>query len=310
MKIGQRWGWAWMLGLSLLLTQVAHAAVDVRMQVELGQSAVGLDMQAVNALALPTLWQKVVPLVDLRKAQSLQPSTALVLQFSPFKNGVKMVYNPSQVRRFLQQHGIAMIPYQPHWNLTVQALAFPAANVHLEARLMEDSAYLAETMGFRLSPRGRKLALMFTPSHDVYGKNMLHVGVQGAFTADLLSQTAIFLAEDVSLTEQLQAWLHDILGEIRDVYSLGAMQFTETNAETTLTIEGEHSLSTQVMLEQALLAHPAVVTLIPTLLQQNRRQYRLLLRDGATSWLQPWFAEYGLTANQQVADSFTDWLVQ
>ncbi|MDX8382535.1 MAG: hypothetical protein R8M45_00540, partial [Ghiorsea sp.] len=105
-------------------------------------------------------------------------------------------------------------------------------------------------------------------------------------------------------------WLQQILREIRDAYSRGNIDFKEESSLTLLTIEATHSLSTQVMLEQALKNHPTVLSLTPTLLQQARRQYRLQLRDGDDSWIASWFAGYGLQASQQTEGSFSDWLVQ
>ncbi len=291
----------------------AHAAsFEIRMQVHLNQDAIGLDIHAANQLALPTLWQRVVPFKDLKKTQNLHATTALILQFSPLQYGAKVVYNPSQVRAFLSRHDIQMIPYQPHWNLSIQTLGFDGISVNLADDLLQDITSSTPTMGVRLSPRGRKLHLMFTPGMDTYGKAAIHVRIQGAFTDAILSQTQI-TANDATyhdLAEQLQAWLHLILRDIRDAYSLGDINFTETMAETLLTIEGEHTLATQIMLEQALASQPAVIALTPTLLQKARRQYRIQLRDGDTSWIQAWFAEYGLMATQQPEDSFTDWLVQ
>jgi len=282
------------------------SVVDARMQVELLQQE-SLTIKSAAQLALPTLWKRVVPTGDLEKANALDVRVNLVLRFQPLKHGARVIFNPAQVRAYLKKKNITMIPKAPHWNLEVNVIGFAGEGGEVAADLMDYSQDIAAELGFKVSPRGRRLQLVFSPIQDAYGESMIHLNVQGGVSADLLSQTDV-LAEGY-LSYQLQAWLQQILREIRDAYSLGKMDFKEKSSQTLLTIEAAHSLSTQVMLEQALRSYPAVLSLAPVLLQKARRQYHVQLRDGDDGWMISWFAGYGLTATKQPEDAFTDWLI-
>ncbi|MDX8383639.1 MAG: hypothetical protein R8M45_06120, partial [Ghiorsea sp.] len=225
------------------------AAFDARMQVELQQQE-ALNITNATALALPTLWQRIVPASHLEQANALQVKANLVLRFQPLQGGASISFNPSQVRSFLAKHNIPMITPQPHWNLSINTIGFPDLDTQTADDLMDYSQDIASELGFRLSPRGQRLQLIFSPTQDAYGEAFLHLDIQGKFSPTLLSQTDI-LAEGYT-SYQLQAWLQQILREIRDAYSRGNIDFKEESSLTLLTIEATHSLSTQVMLEQAL----------------------------------------------------------
>lgn len=230
------------------------------------------------------------------------------------KYGVKLVFNPNQVRSYLAKYKITMIPVRPHWNLSVYAQGFSDTDEDLSGELLNYGYNISDELGFELSQRGKKLQLIFTPVSDGYGEAMLHVDVLGAFSTELLSQADI--KADGYASYQLQSFLDQILREIRDAYSLDETVFQETSSDIILTIESDHSLATQVMLEQALKRHPTVSGLVPTLLKKSRRQYRLELRDGNDDWVEDWFTAYGLTAARQddfaaqSEQNITEWLVQ
>ena len=291
------------------LTATQAAETDPRFLIELQeQEGVALDIQSATEQALPILWKRVVPSADLERAYKLPAVTSLLLQFKPVKHGVKMVFNPIQVRQYLVAYKINMIPVQPYWNLSVFSLGISDSDEQLSTDLLNYSYSMSDEFGFRLGPRGKKLQIMFSSVNDPYGELILHADVQGAFPPDLLSQTDMKLAGFASV--QTYDFLNQILREIRDAYSLGKMTFEDVSTDVLLTIELEYSLASQVMLEQALRTHPSVVNVIPTLLQKARRQYRIQLRDGNDQWLESWFARYGLVAIRQPEGSVDDWLVQ
>lgn len=302
----------WLLGLGIfLLPLMAHAEdVDTRFQIHLQQEVgmAALDVADAMTLALPILWKRVVPTADLDKANTLKGRRSLVLQFKPVKHGLYLVFNPVQVKAYLRGYGITMIPVRPNWNLSVFVLGFSGVDRNISLDLMNYSYGIADELGFELGPRGKKLQLIFAPAIDNYGQTLIHVDVQGAFSADVLSATNQEV--DGYLSYQLQAWLDAILREIRDAYSLGTLQFKEESSEVLITMELEASLASQVMLEQALLREPEVIAIVPVFLQKARRQYRLLLRDGDDAWLASWFADYGLTATKQMDDNFVQWFIQ
>ncbi len=300
-----------LFGLLFLFPLIIHAeVVDARFQIHLQQeeNMASLDVKDAMTLALPILWKRVVPTVDLEKASALEGRRSLVLQFKPVKHGVYLVFNPVQVKAYLRAYGIAMIPVRPNWNLSIFVLGFPGADKNTALDLMNYSYGIADDLGFELGPRGKKLQLIFAPAIDEYGQALVHVDVQGAFPANILSTTNQVV--DGYLSYQLQAWLDSILREVRDAYSLGTLQFKEESSEILITIESEASLASQVMLEQALQHQPKVVSLVPVLLQKARRQYRLTLRDGDDTWIASWFAAYGLTATKEMDDSLAQWFIQ
>jgi hypothetical protein len=301
------------LAMALLLTvsQVHAAGVDARFKVHLQQedeNVASLSIKDAMALALPILWQRVVPTADVEKAKTLTGRKSLMLQFNSVAHGVDLVFNPVQIQSLLRRKGITMIPERPHWKLSILVLGFSGADEATSLDLMNYSYGMADELGFELSSQGKKLQLIFTPSLDAYGEPFVHVDMQGSFSADILSQTEQPAQGYVSY--QLQAWTDEILHEIRDAYSLGTLDFNELSSEMLLTIDSEFSLATQVMLEQALSRESAVVTVVPVLLQKAHRQYSVTLRDQDDSWVESWFAGYGLTAVKQMEESETHWLVQ
>jgi len=295
--------------LLMLACEVQASDMDKRFSVLLSQDdARSLDIQSAMQLALPVLWQRVVPKSELEKAKSLKARTSLVLQFKSLRNGMNIVFNPSQVRSFLAKHQISMISELPQWNLSIAVMGFSSLDEQLSRDLLDYSHDISDEQGFDLSPRGKKLQLIFTPAMDAYGEAMIQVGVQGAFDASLLSEVAVPAQGYTSY--QLQGFLNQTLYDIRDAYSKDVMVFDDAVKQVLLTVDGEHPLSTQVLLEQAMKSHPAVLDMVPTLLQKERRQYRLYLRDGDDSWITSWFAAYGLVASQQQAGNHVGWLVE
>jgi len=297
------------LFLAFTSIEVSAAEVDSRFLIELHEEeGVTLDIQSATELALPILWQRVVPAKYLEKANGLPTKTSLLLTFKNVKHGVKMEFNPSQVSAYLAKYGITMIPTQPHWNFSVFAIALSDSDEVLSSDLLDYTFGISDEFGFRLGPRGKKIQVIFAPVTDVYGELFVHADVQGSFSKQLLSQTEIKAEGFASI--QVQDFLHQILLEIRDAYTLETTIFDETASSVLLTIESELSLSTQVMMEQALSKHPDVVSVVPTLFQKARRQYRIQLRDGNDNWIETWFAGYGLIATRQTEGSVDDWLVQ
>jgi len=259
-------------------------------------------------LALPTLWKRVVPIESLDKVSRLRGRTSLVLQFKAVKHGVDLVFNPVQVKAYLDGFGVQMILEEPHWKLDVAVVGFSEADGKTAMDLMNYSYSMTDEFGFKLSPRGRKLQLTFAPVVDVYGQSLLHVDVQGDFSSSLLDETS--QPSEGYLSYQLQAWVSQILLKVRDAYSLGTLKFDDANSELLITVESDLTLASQISLEQALLNEPNVTKVVPVLLQKERRQYRIVLRNGDDHWLEGWFAAYGLTAVKQPEGSVSQWLVQ
>ncbi|MDX8381507.1 MAG: hypothetical protein R8M14_05290, partial [Ghiorsea sp.] len=204
--------------------------------------------------------------------------------------------------------GVRMILQQPFWKLQIGVVGFSESDDKTASDLMNFSYGLTNNFGFKLGSRGRKLQLIFAPVMDVYGQSMVHVDVQGDFSASLLDETT--QVSQGYLSYQLQAWVEQTLLKIRDAYSLGTLEFDDVSSELLITVESDFTLASQISLEQALLNEPNITAVVPVLLQKERRQYRLLLRSGDDLWLEGWFAAYGMTAIKQPEGSISKWLVQ
>jgi len=296
------------LSVCLLVPLQLFAAADERFLVSLqDESASELTIRQATKLALPVLWARVVPFAALEKSKSWPVATSLVLRFKPTSYGADVEFNPNQVRKFLHKRGVKMIQQQPYWNLSVHVLGFAEQGNMLAKDLLNSAYEMADTYGFALGANGRKLMLTFSPVADVYGELQLHVDVQGDFSANMLEETNVPMQ---AYTEyQLQSFLKQVLLNIRDAYQ-DDMKFDAVSNVVLLRIEAEHELASQVMLEQALLKLAVVESIVPTLLQKQRREYRLVLRDGDDSWVPSWFAAYGMKATKQPEGSLYDWLVE
>ena len=292
----------------LLVPLQLFAAADERFLVSLqDEGASELTIRQATKLALPVLWARVVPFDALEKSKSWAVATSLVLRFKPTSFGANVEFNPNQVEKFLRKRGIKMIQEQPFWNLDIHVAGFAEQGDMLAKDLLNTAYEMSDTYGFSLGANGRKLMLTFSPVTDVYGELQLHVDVQGDFSADLLQQTNMPMQGYTDY--QLQAFLKQVLLNIRDAYQ-DDMKFDAVSNVVLLRIEAEHELASQVMLEQALLKLAVVESIVPTLLQKQRREYRLVLRDGDDSWLPSWFAAYGMKAIKQPEGSLYDWLVE
>ena len=284
------------------------AATDERFVVALHDEAASeLSIRDATKQALPILWARIVPFDSLEKSKSWPVATSLVLRFKTTSFGANVEFNPNQVRKFLTKRGVTMIQRQPHWDLSVYVVG-AAEDGGLPGQDLLNHAYeMSDSFGFKLDSRGRKLMLTFSPVVDVYGELQLHVDVQGDFSAELLQQTDLPMQGYIGY--QLQDFLKQVLLNIRDAYQ-NDMQFDAASDDILLRIEAEHALASQVMLEQALLKLAVVGSIVPTLLQKQRREYRLVLRDGDDSWLPSWFAAYGMKVTKQPEGSLYDWLVE
>ncbi|OIQ00177.1 MAG: hypothetical protein AUK35_03320 [Zetaproteobacteria bacterium CG2_30_46_52] len=293
----------------LISVNSVFAANDPRMVVELPeQDVLGLDMRGVLELAIPVLWKRVVPTKDMEKAGKLKASTSLLLQYKTFRHGVKLTFNPDQVQNYLARNRIQMIVERPVWNLSVKTLGLSDDDNKISQELTDFGHSVVDGLGVHLSPHGKKMALIFAPAIDAYGQSMIHLEMQGAFPITLLP--VVDQAAEGFLDYQLQDWLAQILITIRDAYSLGEVARIEQSQELRLTIEGEYTLASQIMLEQALLNHPNVLSLVPMTLQKNRRVYRLGLQGEDETWIADWFADNGLSATEEATSEMAAWVVK
>ena len=298
------------LVLSLLLVVNASAAGnDARFQIRVQQAAdTQLTLQEAMTLALPTLWQRVVPVQSMKKAASLKGRTSLVLQFKQVHQGFDLVFNPVQVQSYLQQFGIQMIAEYPHWNLAIEVRDFNGSDAGLGSELKNYSYSIADELGFTLSERGRKLLLSFEQVYDVYGEAKVRANVGGTFSDFALSEVEQPIQGYLSY--QLQSWVRSILREIRDAYSLGAFDFNKNNSDLYITVVANLPLAGQVSFEGFLSENPEVIQVVPVLLQKESMRYHVILRDADDAWVEAWFASYGMSAVKLVGENMNEWIIE
>lgn len=293
---------------SFLSAGLAAAEADSRFHIHVSQEGESLNVTTAMKSALPTLWQRVVPTQSLEKTALLRGRTSLVLQFKRNGSGADLVFNPVQVQAYLRQNNITMIAEQPHWNLSIVFDGFGEADTNMAVDLMGYSYSISDALGFQLDSQGRKLGLTFTQVMDVYGAAHVQVDVSGAFSTRILRETKQPVQDYLSY--QLQAWLDEILREIRDAYSSGLVRFHDDATNLYITVMSDASLAGQVSLEQLLAQQAEVLSVIPSVMQKESRQYRIILRDADDSWVESWFASYGMTAVKQPVGSASQWLVE
>ncbi|MDQ6984277.1 MAG: hypothetical protein Q9M44_06145 [Ghiorsea sp.] len=287
---------------------VTAAEADARFHVHVSQEGESLNVATAMKSALPTLWQRVVPTQSLEKTALLRGRTSLVLQFKRNGMGADLVFNPVQVQAYLRQNNITMIVERPHWNLSIVLDGFVEAGTNMAADLMGYSYSVSDALGFQLDSQGRKLGLTFTQVMDVYGATHVQVDVSGAFSTSILRETKQPIQDYLSY--QLQAWLDTILREIRDAYSSELVRFQDVATNLYITVMSDASLAGQVSLEQLLAQQAEVLSVIPSVMQKESRQYRIIIRDADDSWVESWFASYGMTAVKQPVGSTSQWLVE
>ena len=290
----------------LFSSQVWATTDDRRFVVEINQQdGSGLDMNGLTELALPILWKRVVPAAEFEKAMKLPAKNYLLLQFKPVRYGVRMVFNATLVEEYLRRNGIAMLTQYPNLNLR---LSVQNDQGELAQDLQNYAYAISDEFGFLLSPSGRTLKVELSAKEREDGQPVLHAELQGAYTTAQLQ--AADMPYEGFASFQMQSFLHQILLEVRDAYGLGELARAEAGSELILEIHGNHTLATQVMLEQALQKYPAVTEVVPVLLQKSRRQYRLKLRDSDESWVKEWFAKRRLQAEPQADGRGVDWLIK
>ncbi|MDX8382388.1 MAG: hypothetical protein R8M14_09800, partial [Ghiorsea sp.] len=94
--------------LCMLMASTGFAAeIDSRFHIHVAsEKDVVLTVADAMKLALPTLWKRVVPIESMPQANRLSGRTSLVLQFKAVKHGVDLVFNPVQVKSYLQGYGV------------------------------------------------------------------------------------------------------------------------------------------------------------------------------------------------------------
>jgi len=308
-----------LLLLLLLLPQLALAADDPRMQVEvLADSNKGITTDYLHAnirkaadMALPQLWRRVV----LQSAQKQIPKGVKAVQFlqrvSPTANGVSVEFNQRRVISFLKKNKIAHLADLPAWNLSVQISNASGRSMPESAAMLKSRAgSTGKTWGYAIDGAQESLVLHWR----WLDSRKITLSVRGTSRLGEYSETRTVGSGDPF--RQLNPWLSEVLLKARDAHASNAIVTKAAPTSATvaatgmtpnvqkepmiLSIERRASLPEQVLFEEELRRDPRIVDLSLRQVNRDGQQYRLLLKGSDDQWLTQWFKRRGLTLTSTV----------
>ena len=306
--------------LSLLLMfsvqSFANAATDTRMQVMVQAEQHKVEVrwlhthiQRASGMALPQLWNRIVPL----SAQSKIPKKVKAIRFlekaTPTETGLVIRFNRKRVMAYLKANHVPYIAREPVLNLNVQLYNAAGRRMNRSAADLVDYAEsVAPFWGYRLSPKGENLVLLWRWE----GRNQVSLNISGDVDVDMPYESRHLMAGQALLS--LKPWLSEVLLKARDAYAAGAMPVSavqgpesagvhaqpDLSAGLLLTVERQASLPEQVLFEDDLRRDPHVRSLILRQVSGGLQQYRLQLKAGDDQWLPQWFRLRGMTLTPAV----------
>ncbi|MDQ6969245.1 MAG: hypothetical protein Q9M16_01880 [Mariprofundus sp.] len=206
--------------LCLLAVQPFAFAADARMQVDVVAKTEQVEVSWLHAnvrkaaaLALPQLWQRIVP----RSAHGLIPKRLKAIQFlekaSPTASGMRISFHQQRVMNFLKKHKIPYIAQQPALNIVLQVYNQAGQAMGQTANaLLANASHLAKPLGYRMDDRGASLVLLWR----WLDKQGVSLNLRGNSKLKEFSETRRLRAGDP--LKQLQPWLHEVLLKARDAY--------------------------------------------------------------------------------------------
>ncbi|ATX80583.1 hypothetical protein Ga0123461_2178 [Mariprofundus aestuarium] len=306
-----------LLLLLLLLPQLALAADDPRMQVDVfADSNDNITTEYLHAnirkaadMALPQLWRRVV----LQSAQRQIPKDVKAVQFlqrvSPTANGVSVEFNQRRVIAFLKKHNIPHLADLPAWNLSLQISNAAGRSMPESAAMLKRRAGSeGQTWGYAIDGAHESLVLHWR----WLDSRKITLSVRGTSRLGEYSETRTVGSGDPF--RQLNPWLSEVLLKARGAYASNAIAskpapetpivtatgMTAQKEPVILSIERHASLPEQVLFEEELRRDPRVVDLSLRQVNRDGQQYRLLLKGSDEQWLTQWFKRRGLTLTPTV----------
>ncbi len=281
-------------GLCLLAIQPFAFAADARMQVDVVAETEQVEVSWLHAnvrkaaaLALPQLWQRIVP----RSAHGLIPKRIKAIQFlekaSPTASGMRISFHQQRVMLYLKKHKLPYIAQQPALNIVLQVYNQAGQPMSQTANaLLANATHLAKPLGYRIDDQGASLVLLWR----WLDRQRVSLNLRGNSKLKEFSETRRLRAGDP--LKQLQPWLHEVLLKARDAYveqveqvetPLGAVQ-AEAGTGTALASGGQHGItglptqesSSAAVIAAGLNTPPVAVTHSPlTLILRVQRQASL-----------------------------------
>lgn len=325
------------LAMLVLLGGAQMAGGDMRLQVEVvpdeengSVQALRTDVKKAVELALPVLWDRLIPVHARHDMPEDAQGLGLLLRASPTADGMNITFNRSRVWQYLKKRNVPFIDAPPAFNVIVHmynlaGIAMPQSAALLAGYAREEAA----RWGYEVREDAPALVLNWRWQDQ----QQVSLSVRGNSRLPEFAETRMLEAGDP--LPQMQAWLLEVMLKARDAYASDAMiadsaavataggapdaggagvatgtlpgvSVPMSGLERMLTINRHATLPEQVLFEDALRRHPRVAALVPYLLSNNVQQYRLVLKSADDRWLIEWFARNGM----QLSPRPDGWLAQ
>ncbi|MDQ6957504.1 MAG: hypothetical protein Q9M24_00145 [Mariprofundaceae bacterium] len=253
------------------------------------------DTRLALRLALPQLWDRIVPREMRPQADSITSNYGLVARIIPADKQTIVEFNGKTVFRTLKDHHIPAIVMAPRFHLVIKMRNSAGLEMsQTQTLLMQEAKDLSANWGIELADNAPSVVIVW----QWLDNQQVMLSLRGNSRLPEFSETRTIT--DADPLPVLSGWLKTTLLKARDAYAFDAnSQGTANTAnaifdqQITLTIDRTTSLMAQVALEDALNDDPRVHRVLPVSLGKTRQRYLLLLEGTDSSWLPEWFKRRG-----------------
>ncbi len=283
------------LRIAITAENMQNARADTR---QAGTRSTGIRLSNTKLalrLALPRLWDRIIP-EDMRsQADAIAPSYGLVARIIPGEKQTTVEFDGKRVFRTLEKDHIPAIVTEPHFHLVL--------HVRNSAGLeMDQTDTLLMGVAEDFSPRWGIALADNTPgiiaTWQWLDNEQVMLSLRGNSRLQEFSETRVIT--DADPLPQLSAWLREVLLKARDAYASDVKNVEsshhaspEVEQQFILTIDRKTPLIAQVALEDALGDDSRVHRMLPLSLSSTRQRYLLVLKGIDNSWLTEWFKRRG-----------------
>ncbi|GMQ99922.1 MAG: hypothetical protein BMS9Abin18_0751 [Zetaproteobacteria bacterium] len=253
------------------------------------------DTKLALRLALPQLWDRIVPREMRPQADSITSNYGLVARIIPAGEKTVVEFNGKAVFRTLKDHHIPAIVLAPRFHLVLKMRNSARLEMsQTQILLMQEAKDLAANWGIELADNAPSVVIVW----QWLDNQQVMLSLRGNSRLQEFSETRTIT--DADPLPVLSDWLKTTLLKARDAYAFDAGSPENINTanaifdqQITLTIDRTTSLMAQVALEDALNNDPRVHLVLPVSLGATRQRYLLLLEGTDSRWLPEWFERRG-----------------
>jgi len=292
------------MGLCLLFFWMGAAQAadigDTRFQVDLNFEDTGVAPSIPDQVqqALPQLWQRIVPQSEQATWHNLQ-AMLLLKSIHPHGLSSTIIFNKQRVWQELKARKIPYIHSLPRFYITLDILdTLGRHNTPMEVELNTYINQISQQWGIQRNKSGTLLALHVQWLND----RQFYISVlQQGHDSQGDQQHSV---QDNHAIQALQTSLLNTLLRVRNQSlvqtTIQQAQIPEEQAVETLSfvlhIQGQTSLSHQILLENALQSDSRVISITPTHIEGKNQSYQVVVNQAPELWLESWFFQRGMTA--------------